>query len=231
MSEPTARSAADRPMADQTDQDQSAWIPAFGRTADRQAVPLAEAAQIAGTTTDALRHRYRRGTLPGYRIGRRLFLFRDSLPGVDRPSERSAGRTPSDRDRPEIDLLRAQLAVNPLAEAAQIAGTSTDALRHRYRRGTLPGYRIGRRLFLYRDSLPGVDRPRERPDGRTATDRDRPEIELLRAQLAVKDQQLAVKDDQIRQLHVLLGRIQEHVALPAPEASSPPRSWWRRLWR
>lgn len=157
MSEPTARSAADRPMAAQTDQDQAAWIPAFGRTADRQAVPL--------------------------------------------------------------------------AEAAQIAGTSTDALRHRYRRGTLPGYRIGRRLFLYLDSLPGVDRPRERPDGRTATDRDRPEIELLRAQLAVKDQQLAVKDDQIRQLHVLLGRIQEHVALPAPEASSPPRSWWRRLWR
>ena len=119
----------------------------------------------------------------------------------------------------------------PLAEAAEIASTTTDALRHRYRRGTLAGYRIGRRLFLYRDSLPGADRPRERPADRTASDRDRPEIDLLRAQLAVKDQQLAAKDAQIGQLHVLLGRLQERFALPAPEASSPPRSWWRRWLR
>ena len=119
----------------------------------------------------------------------------------------------------------------PLAEAAQIAGTTTDALRHRFRRGTLAGYRSGRRLFLYRDSLPGADRPRERPDDRTASDRERPEIELLRAQLAVKDEQLAAKDSQIGQLHVLLGRLQERLTLPAPEASTPRRSWWRRLFR
>ena len=118
----------------------------------------------------------------------------------------------------------------PLAEAAEIAGTTTDALRHRFRRGTLPGYRIGRRLFLYRDSLPDADRPHERSVGRTPSDRERPEIELLRAQLAVKDQQLSAKDDQIRELHVLLGRIQERLTLPAPEASSPRRPWWR-LWR
>ena len=119
----------------------------------------------------------------------------------------------------------------PLAEAAQIAGTTSDALRHRFRRGTLPGYRIGRKLFLYRDSLPGIDRPRERSAERISSDRDRPEIELLRAQLTVKDQQLSAKDDQIRELHVLLGRVQERLTLPAPEASSPPRSWWRRWLR
>lgn len=118
-----------------------------------------------------------------------------------------------------------------LAEAAEIAGTTSDALRHRWRRGTLPGYKIGRRLFLYRDSLPGVDRPGERSAGRTASDRERPEIDLLRQQLGIKDRQLAAKDDQIGQLHVLLGRLQERLALPAPEASSQPRPWWRRLWR
>ena len=132
----------------------------------------------------------------------------------------TAGR-PADRD-----------AV-PLAEAAEIAGTSTDALRHRYRRGTLPGYRIGRRLFFYRDGLPRADRPRERSNEGTSSDRDRPppELDLLRQQLAIKDQQLAAKDAQIGQLHVLLGRIQERLTLPAPEASSPSRPWWRRWLR
>jgi hypothetical protein len=109
----------------------------------------------------------------------------------------------------------------PLAEAAQITGLTTDALRLRWRRGTLPGYKVGRRLFLSRASLPGVDRSGERSAERIASERDRSEIELLR-------QQLAVKDDQIRELHVLLGRLQERVALPAPEASTPRRPWWRR---
>lgn len=119
--------------------------------------------------------------------------------------------------------LSAQDAVS-LAEAARITGLTTDALRLRWRRGTLPGYKVGRRLYLYQVSLPGADRSGDRSAERVASERDRSEIELLR-------QQLAVKDDQIRELHVLLGRLQERVALPAPEASSPPRSWWRRWLR
>lgn len=102
-----------------------------------------------------------------------------------------------------------------LAEGAQITGLTTDALRLRFRRGTLPGYRTGRRIFLFRASLPGADRSAEQ----SATEQDRSEIELLR-------QQLAVKDDQIRELHILLGRMQERLALPAPEARRRP--WWRR---
>lgn len=106
-----------------------------------------------------------------------------------------------------------------LAEGAQITGLTTDALRLRFRRGTLPGYRTGRRIFLFRASLPGADRSAERSAEQSATERDRSEIELFR-------QQLAVKDDQIRELHILLGRMQERLALPAPEARRRP--WWRR---
>ena len=106
-----------------------------------------------------------------------------------------------------------------LNEAARITGLTIDALRLRWRRGTLPGYKVGRRLYLYRASLPGVGRSDERSDERSATDRPRSEIELLR-------QQLAVKDEQIRELHVLLGRMQERLALPSPE--SPQRPWWHR---
>ena len=111
-----------------------------------------------------------------------------------------------------------------LAEAAQLTGLSTDALRLRWRRGTLSGYKVGRRLYLYREGLPGVDRLGERSSEQFAAERDRSEIELLR-------QQLAVKDDQIRELHVLLGRLQERVALPALEgggSAAPRRRWWRR---
>ena len=124
-------------------------------------------------------------------------------------------------DRPDVRSRR-RLARRGRADRRH----DHDALRHRWRRGTLPGHKVGRRLFLYQDSLPGVDRPGERSAERTASDRDRSEIELLRQQLAVKESR-----DQIRELHVLLGRLQERLALPAPEASSPPRSWWRRWLR
>jgi hypothetical protein len=107
-----------------------------------------------------------------------------------------------------------------LNDAARLTGLTTDALRLRWRRGTLPGYKVGRRLYLYRASLPGVDRWTDRLGDQAAIDWNRSEIELLRGQLAVKD-------DQIRELHVLLGRLRERLALPAPE-SPHQRPWWRR---
>jgi len=109
-----------------------------------------------------------------------------------------------------------------LTEAARITGLSTDALRLRWRRGTLRGYKTGRRLFLYRASLPGTDRSATRSAEHITTERDRAEIALLREQIEVKDKQIA-------ELHVLLGRLQER-ALPAPEASAQRRLWWRRWW-
>jgi hypothetical protein len=113
-------------------------------------------------------------------------------------------------------------AVCSLAEAAEITGLSTDALRLRWRRGTLSGYKSGRRLLLCRGRLPRGHRSESRTGDHfssVGSERDRSEIALLRRQLQVKDQQIA-------ELHVLLGRL----ALPAPEASAPRRSWWR-FWK
>ena len=102
-----------------------------------------------------------------------------------------------------------------LNEAAQLTGLSTDALRLRWRRGTLDGYKAGRRLRLYKSRLPNIDRTHEH----TRTDRIRSE------EVAVLKEQLAVKDRQIDQLHTLLARLQER-ALPPPPAETP-RRWWR----
>jgi hypothetical protein len=111
----------------------------------------------------------------------------------------------------------------PLAEASAITGLTPDALRLRLRRGTVAGFKADGRLFLYRASLPVIDRSSARSSERSADDRDRAEIELLRRQLEIKDQQ-------IHELHMLLGRAQER-ALPAPEAASPERRLWWRWWR
>lgn len=105
-----------------------------------------------------------------------------------------------------------------LLEAARLTGLSADALRLRFRRGTLPGVRSGRKVLLYRDALPNT--------ARSPTEHERALIDLLREQLAARDHQLATRDREISELHVLLGRLQERL-LPPPAA---PRRWWWWPW-
>jgi hypothetical protein len=106
-----------------------------------------------------------------------------------------------------------------LQEAADLTGLSTDALRLRFRRGALAGFRRGRRIYLKRSMLPSCERWTER----TATARDRSEINLLREQIRVKDEQIAAMARAQEQLHVLLAQLQERLALRPPPQQSDQR--------
>jgi hypothetical protein len=65
---------------------------------DRPALPLAQAAARFGITTDALRMRFRRGRIEGYRRGRRLFIYVEE-PGETRHGELPEADSPSSRAR------------------------------------------------------------------------------------------------------------------------------------
>lgn len=78
----------------------------------RKAIPLNEAAQIEGAAPDALRMRYRRGKLAGYRDSEgRIFIYADELKS-DRTHQPNA-TTEQDRTQTEppglIEELRRQL--------------------------------------------------------------------------------------------------------------------------
>lgn len=75
----------------------------------RRALPLTEAAELTGLSTEALRSRWRRKTLDGYRDNAgHLFVFVDRDRLADHPGGRP-GRRPAERST-ELADLRAQLA-------------------------------------------------------------------------------------------------------------------------
>jgi hypothetical protein len=75
--------------------------------ADRPALPLAQAAARLGITSDALRMRFRRGRIEGYRRGRRLFIYVEE-PGEPRHGELPENPEPSHRPRPGEPFAEAQ---------------------------------------------------------------------------------------------------------------------------
>lgn len=116
----------------------------------------------------------------------------------------------------------------PLEEAAKSCGLSSNALRLRWRRGTIHGYKAGRRLYIDPASLPAPDRVHS-GDEATAngyhlshawTGQEAPalwqQLEVLRQQVLVKDDQIKEKDRQIEQLHRLMDALQQR--LPPPPA-------------
>lgn len=142
-------------MTEQTEHDDRTPEPG------RAALPLNEAAQLAGLVPDALRMRYRRGTIPGYRDeAGRIFIYADAIKASTTagpnahaaPTERAEGRrpnateraAPTDRTSPEasglVDELRRQLARLEAREAELLADLRAEreaSARERYRADTL----------------------------------------------------------------------------------------------
>jgi hypothetical protein len=145
---------------------------------------------------------------------------------------------PTARDRTRQDAL-------PAHEAARRLGITTEAIRKRIARGSLEGWRRGRRWFVVipDDAGPADETPRpdatahptsdvrSRPDtppDATAHDRtpdggpagqsgDREELALLREVVGVLRDELEARRREVQQLHTLLAQAQTRIsALPAP---------------
>ncbi len=79
------------------------------------AVTIAEAARVLGLSTDAVRKRLQRGTIPGEKIGDTWWVFlEDDTATGDRPDV-SRHQPDTDRTRPDGDRTTAA-AVDPLVE-------------------------------------------------------------------------------------------------------------------
>lgn len=117
-----------------------------------------------------------------------------------------------------------------LEEAAKSCGLSPDALRRRWRRGTVQGYKSGRDLYLYAHSLPAAPSG-GRPPGGAIGRAQHPEptsghsrkvlpLEWLQQRMLAMDRQLAQKDRQIEQLCLLMSRLGQETGgdrtVPAP---------------
>ncbi len=124
-----------------------------------------------------------------------------------------------DRTLTGIRLDNDRTAVT-IAEAARVLGLSTDAVRKRLQRGTIPGEKIGDtwRVFLETDAAtgpqpdvsshrPDIDRTRPEPDRTTAAAPDllveilREEVAYLREQLAERSRELAAERERFDVLH------------------------------
>ena len=130
----------------------------------------------------------------------------------------------------------------PVAEAAELLGTSDGAVRQRIKRGTLPSTREGGRLYvlLYDDPTVDPTRPHNRTDDRTNE-----LIATLREQLQAERQAHA---EARRIIAGLVERIpQLEAPTDAPQSPEPgegqqgtgdapqqpqaatSRPWWRRM--
>ena len=165
-----------------------------------------------------------------------------------------------DRDRAPsgVRLDNDRTAVT-IAEAARALGMSTDAIRKRLQRGTLPGEKIGGgwRVFLGDAApvaagptghRPDASSPRPDADRTTAVAPDalvetlRDEVRYLREQLAERSRELAAERERFDILHrEALARIPALGAGHDPPSASPaapggteprePESAWWRFWR
>jgi len=126
-------------------------------------------------------------------------------------------RPDHDRTPTGIRLDNDRTAVT-IAEAARILGMSTDAIRKRLQRGTLPGEKIGDGWRVYLDDAatvgggptgprPDMSTPRPDADRTTAAAPDalvetlREEVLYLREQLAERSRELAAERERFDVLH------------------------------
>ncbi len=115
---------------------------------------------------------------------------------------------PAMSDRPDRDRTPTGIRLDndrtavTIAEAARMLGLSTDAVRKRLQRGTIPGEKIGDtwRVFLATDAPP-ADQPdvsSQRPDNdRTTTAGPDPLVETLREEVAYLREQLAERSREL----------------------------------
>ncbi len=150
---------------------------------------------------------------------------------------------PAMSDRPDRDRTPTGIRLDndrtavTIAEAARVLGLSTDAVRKRLQRGTIPGEKIGDtwRVFLESDAAtgprPDVSIPRPDTDRTAAVAPDplvetlREEVAYLREQLAERSRELAAERERFDVLHrEALARIPALGAgQDAPQASPEPR--------
>jgi hypothetical protein len=142
-----------------------------------------------------------------------------------------------DCGRGEDALTRRRL---DLREAAEVLGTSVDAVRKRIARGTLESEKADGKVYVWLDD----GAPRSDTDALISQMGER--IEDLREQLEVERQ---AHSESRRLLAAALERIPPQIEAPSEEAPSqearessvpksegstptpeePPRTWWRRL--
>jgi hypothetical protein len=151
---------------------------------------------------------------------------------------------PTAHDRTRPDAL-------PAHEAARRLGITTEAIRKRIARGSLEGWRRGRRWFVVIPDVTGPEDETPRPDATahpapavrsrpdtppdaTAHDRtpnesqpdqgtDGGELALLREVVGVLRDELEARRREVQQLHTLLAQAQARIgALPAPTEPSGP---------
>ncbi len=164
----------------------------------------------------------------------------------DRPDhDRTPTGTRLDRDRTAVTI----------AEAARVLGLSTDAVRKRLHRGTIPGEKIGDtwRVFLESDAAtgprPDVSSPQPDHDRTAAAAPDplvetlREEVAYLREQLAERSRELAAERERFDVLHrealaripalgagqdaPVAAREPQHEAQPVEPAADTSPSWWK----
>ncbi len=110
-----------------------------------------------------------------------------------------------------------------VAEAAAALGISSEAVRKRLARGTLPGHRVGRTWRVHLDSVEEMAGQRTQADTRGQQDATplvtalREEVEWLRAEVVRKDQ--------------LLAALAQRVPALAPGTTPPARPPWWQFWR
>ena len=98
----------------------------------RDALTLNEAATLEGAAPDALRMRYRRGTLPGYRDAEgRIFIYRDALrtSQPNRPNATTEQQPSAYQSGDLVDELRRQLARMEAREADLLADLRAERER------------------------------------------------------------------------------------------------------
>ena len=98
----------------------------------RAALPLNEAAALEGAAPDALRMRYRRGTMPGYRDAEgRIFIYRDALrtSQPNRPNATTEQQPSAYQSGDLVDELRRQLARMEAREADLLADLRAERER------------------------------------------------------------------------------------------------------
>jgi hypothetical protein len=118
------------------------------------------------------------------------------------------------RDRPETDETTVSVV-----EAARILGISQDGVRKALRRGTLPGYKDARGVWLV--SLPPHEMPRDPSETTETASRDGPETGLGALVDQLRSENAYLREE-LHNTHVLLAQLAARIpALAAGENAAP----------
>jgi len=121
-----------------------------------------------------------------------------------------------------------------ISTAAVRMGLTSEAVRKRIARGTLPATKQDGRWYVVLDERDSLDPTswtgHPTPDGLDGVqdavqDGKDKLIEVLQAQVVSQGEQLDARAREVQELHVLLQQTQ--AALPAANGRRP---WWRRFW-